>query len=58
MKTFILVMVLTSSTNGTGTTSFIQEFTSKESCNVAMNQIIADRNAGGYTVRSANCFEK
>lgn len=51
MKTFILIMVLTSNNH---ITSFTQEFTSKESCNVAMNQIIA----GGYTVRSANCFEK
>lgn len=55
MKTFILIMVLTSNSH---ITSFTQEFTSKESCTVAMNQIIADRNSGGYGVRSANCFEK
>lgn len=54
MKTFILVMVLS---NHSGFTSFTQEFTSKKSCTVAMNQIIMDK-TGGYTVRSANCFEK
>ncbi len=55
MKTYILIMVLTSNSH---VTSFTQEFTSKESCTIAMNQIIADRNAGGFGVRSANCFEK
>ena len=54
MKTFILIMVLTSNSH---ITSFTQEFTSKKSCTVAMNQIIMDK-TGGYTVRSANCFEK
>lgn len=54
MKTYILIMMLTSS----GTATFTQEFTSKESCTVAMNRIIADRNAGGFGVGSANCFEK
>lgn len=56
MKTFILIVVLTF--NSDGITSFTQEFTSKESCTVAMNQIITDRNAGGFGVISANCFEK
>lgn len=55
MKTFILIVVLTSNSH---ITSFTQEFASKESCTVAMNQIIADRNAGGFGVISANCFEK
>lgn len=55
MKTYILIMMLTSSV---GVTSFTQEFTSKESCTIAMNQIIADSTAGWFGVRSANCFEK
>lgn len=55
MKTFILIMVLTSNSH---ITSFTQEFTSKESCTVAMNQVSSESYAGGYGVRSANCFEK
>ena len=55
MKTYILIMVLS---NADGITSFTQEFTSKEAYTVAMNQVISDSYAGGYGVRSANCFEK